>query len=109
MTSVIVSAITVFQYQWAVERVLISNVIYRFSNKDIALKLTDQENTAVAISSLVVIFSIIEVALAVCAAWISDSLFQPLQESQISLVCEVKQFGGIREIAFIQALKNSAN
>ncbi|XP_068681241.1 uncharacterized protein [Montipora foliosa] len=58
-----------------------------FVKKDAALKLTDQENTVVAaISSLVIIFCITEVALAVCAAWISDSLFQPPQENQISQV-----------------------
>jgi len=43
----------------------------------------------VAISSLVAIFSTIEVALAVCAAWISDSLYQPPQENQVSQVCDV--------------------
>jgi len=68
-----------------------------FASKDAPLQLTDQEITAVAISSLVVIFSTIEVALAVCAAWISDSLFQPLQENQISQVCKVMQLLRTRE------------
>ncbi|XP_068750105.1 uncharacterized protein [Montipora capricornis] len=85
MTSVIVSGITAFQYIWTVNRVLADNLwSTSFVNKDAALKLTDQENTAVAISSLVAIFCITEVALAVCAAWISDSLFQPPQENQVS-------------------------
>ena len=73
----------------------------RFANKDTPLKLTDQEITVVAISSLVVIFSIIEVALAVCAAWISDSLFQPLQENQNRQVRKVMQLLGRRELTFI--------
>ena len=83
MTSVIVSGITAYEYIWAVKIVLADNlwstrnsVSFPFVKKDAALKLTDQENTAVAISSLVTIFCITEVALAVCAAWISDSLFQ---------------------------------
>lgn len=114
MTSVIVSIITVCEYQWTVEGLLTTSLIPsdssvweepRFANKDIAVKLTDQENIAVAISSLVVIFSIMEIALAVCAAWISDSLFQPLQKNQISQVCEVKQLWGIREITIIPGHK----
>ena len=106
MTTVIVSAITVYQYKWAVSRVLIAKLYEskihgrgdtHFASKDAPLELTDQENTTVAISSLVVIFSIFEVALAVCAAWISDSFFQPLQENQFSQVCEVIQLLGTRE------------
>jgi len=81
-----------------------------FAIKDTALELTDHGNTAVALSSLVVIFSIIEVALAVCAAWISDSLSEPLQENQISQVCEGKHHLGTREITIISFhKKNSAN
>ncbi|XP_068750108.1 uncharacterized protein [Montipora capricornis] len=92
MTSVIVSGITAFQYIWTVNRVLAVNLLR--TRKDAALKLTDQENTAVAISSLVAIFCITEVALAVCAAWISDSLFQPPQENQVSQARNVNnQFG----------------
>jgi len=96
MTSVIVSAITVYQYKWAVSRVLVAKLYlnpfleWEYTHAE----LTKQENIAVAISSLVVIFSIIEVALAVCVAWISDSLFQPLQVSQ---VCEVMQLLRTRE------------
>ncbi|XP_068750100.1 uncharacterized protein [Montipora capricornis] len=93
MTSVIVSGITANKYIWVVESVLTSNLYSStnwryppFVKKDAAIKLTYQENTAVAVSSFVAIFCITEVALAVCAAWISDSLFQPPQESQISQV-----------------------
>ncbi|XP_020606681.1 uncharacterized protein LOC110045420 isoform X2 [Orbicella faveolata] len=102
MTSVIVSGITVYQYKWAVGRILIANLysagMYRevtdFANKDVPLKLTDQEKTVVAISSLIAIFSTIEVALGLCAAWISDSLYQPPQENQISQARNVNnQFG----------------
>jgi len=103
MTSAIVSGITVYEYKWAVGRVLVANLVatittewddVHFADKDAALKLTDQENTAVAISSLIAIFSTIEVALALCAAWISDSLYQPPQENQISQARNVNnQFG----------------
>lgn len=91
MTSVIVSGIIAYKYIWVVGVVLVNNLYSttdwrypQFVKKDAALKLTDQENTALAISSLVAIFCITEVALAVCAAWISDSLFQPPQENQVS-------------------------
>ena len=60
-----------------------------FVSKDATLKLTDQENTAVAITSLIVIFSIIEIALAVGGAWSSDSPYQSPQENQVSHVCKV--------------------
>ncbi|XP_068681240.1 uncharacterized protein [Montipora foliosa] len=96
ITSVIVSGITANIYIYVVQAVLNDNLHSSittnwryppFVKKDAALKLTDQENTVVAaISSLVIIFCITEVALAVCAAWISDSLFQPPQENQISQV-----------------------
>ena len=96
MTSVIVSGIIAYKYIWVVGVVLVNNLYSttdwrypQFVKKDAALKLTDQENTALAISSLVAIFCITEVALAVCAAWISDSLFQPPQENQVSQVCQV--------------------
>ena len=108
MTSVIVSGITANKYIWVVEAVLTNNLSStmnwrnpRFVNKDAALKLTYQENTAVAVSSFVAIFCITEVALAVCAAWISDSLFQPPQENQVSQVCQVIYLLGTREISFI--------
>ena len=108
MTSVIVSGITAYEYIWAVKRVLAVNLrrtrnlgSFLFVKKDAALKLTDQENTAVAISSLVAIFCITEVALAVCAAWISDSLFQPPQENQVSRVCQVIYLLGTRQTTFI--------
>ena len=97
MTSAIVSGIAVYQYQWAVDRVLVSNLYHankfgwketHFADKDALLELTEQENTTVAISSLIAIVSIIEVAIAVCAAWSSDSLYQPPDENQVSQVCD---------------------
>ena len=94
MTSAIVSSIIVFEYKWAVSTVLISNLYSvstagHFVDKNAPLELTDQENTMLAISSLVVIFSTIEVALAACAAWSSDSLYQPTQENQVSQVSDI--------------------
>ena len=98
MTSAIVSGITGFEYKLAVNAVLDFNLFVtrttewkatHFLNKDAPLKLTDQENTTVAISFLVIIFSTIEIALAFCTVWSSDSLYQPTQENEISHVCEV--------------------
>lgn len=98
MTCAIVSGVTVFHYQLSLSGLVFENLFPKmiadwdgtfFVNKDEPLKFTDQENTAVAITSLVVIFSIIEVALAVCGAWSSDSPYQPPQGNQVSQVCEV--------------------
>ena len=104
LTSAIVSGIAVYQYRWVVSRVLVSN-LYRanefdwkqshFADKDARLELTEQENTTVAISSLIAIVSTIEVAIAVCAAWSSDSLYQPPDENQVSQVCD-KSYGATR-------------
>ena len=104
LTSAIVSGIAVYQYRWVVSRVLVSN-LYRanefdwdqshFADKDARLELTEQENTTVAISSLIAIVSSIEVAIAVCAAWSSDSLYQPPDENQVSQVCD-KSYGATR-------------
>ena len=98
-----------YHYKWAVGRVAVANLFtskmdwddVHFVDKDAPLKLTDQENTTVAIISFVVIFSTIEVALAVWAAWISDSLIQPPEEDEISQVCEVIYLLKTREITFI--------
>lgn len=103
LTSAIVSGIAVYQYRWVVSRVLVRN-LYRanefdwdqshFADKDARLELTEQENTTVAISSLIAIVSTIEVAIAVCAAWSSDSLYQPPDENQVSQAGNVyNQFG----------------
>ena len=108
MTSAIVSGLTVYQYQQVLHGILISNFFSSYAggfgeftyflDKDAPLQLSDQENTTVAITSLVAVFSIIEVPLAVCAAWSSDSLYQPPQENQISQVCEVFiSHGGTRK------------
>ena len=109
LTSAIVSGITAYEYRWPVNRVLASNLYTviitadwgdtHFVDKDASLELTDQENTTVAISSLIAIVSTIEVALAVCAAWSSDSLYQPTQEHQVSQVCDISY--GATMISFI--------
>ena len=108
LTSAIVSGITVYEYKWAVNGILARNLYSvitsdwgdtHFVDKDAPLELNDQENTMVAISSLIVIVSTIEVALAVCAAWSSDSLYQPTQEHQVSQVCDISY--GATMISFI--------
>ena len=104
LTSAIVSSIAVYQYKWAVSRVVVSNLYSsntflweetHFADKNATLKLDDQENTSVAISSLIAIVSTVEVVFAVCAAWSSDSLYQPTQENQVSQVCDIS-YGATR-------------
>ena len=98
MTCALVSGVTLYHYQLSLWDVLIENLYQsesvhwdrpHFVPKDAPLKLTDQENTAVAISSLVVIFSTIEIVLAVCGAWSSDPPYQSPQHNQVSQVCVV--------------------
>ena len=95
MACAVVSAVTVYHYHWAINGVLSSNIYdaeasYRryshFTDKDAKHKFTDQEKTMIAISSLVLIFSIIEIALAVGGARCSDLRYQPPQENQVSQV-----------------------
>ena len=104
LTSAIVSSIAVYQYKWAVSRVVVTNLYSsntfhweetHFAYKNATLKLDDQENTSVAIGSLIAIVSTIEVVFAVCAAWSSDSLYQPTQENQVSQVCDIS-YGATR-------------
>lgn len=97
MACAVVSAVTVYRYQLSIHDVLSSNIFdpeasYRtssqhfFAGKDAKHKLDDQEKAMIAISSLVLIFSIIEIALAVGGARSSDLRNQPPQENQVSLV-----------------------
>ena len=97
MTSSVVSGLTVDQYKWAMSRILDFNLFFtsptdfqdtHFADNDAPLKLNDHENTALAISSLIVIICTIEVALSICAAWSSDSLYQQPQGDQISQVSD---------------------
>ena len=92
----VVSAVTVYHYGWAINQVQATSLYSStrrsirstyFVDEDTKLKLSDQENTMVAISSLVVIFCIIEIALAVGSASSSDSSYQPPQENQVSQAC----------------------
>ena len=104
LTSAIVSGITLYEYKWVVSKVVDFNLFItgatdwedtHFAKKDAPLKLTDQQNTTLAMSSLIVIFSTIEVALAACAAWSSDSLYQQPQDNQVSQVCDIS-YGATR-------------
>ncbi|KAL9962423.1 hypothetical protein ACROYT_G031527 [Oculina patagonica] len=103
IASAVVSAVTVYHYQWAINRLLGSNLFdvpaFRrtssyFTESDKKLELTKHENTMLAVSSLVVIFSIIEIALAVGSAKSSDLRYQPPQENPISQASNVyNRFG----------------
>ena len=117
LTSAIVSSIAVYQYKWAVSRVVVTNLYSsntfhweetHFAYKNATLKLDDQENTSVAIGSLIAIVSTIEVAFAVCAAWSSDSFYQPTQENQVSQVCDIS-YGATRNKFNTMAQKILAN
>ena len=91
MACAVVSAVTLYHYQWAIKRVLENNLYdysldSYFTDNEKKPELTDQETTMVAISSLVVLFSLIEIALAVGGARCSDLTYQPPQENQVSHV-----------------------
>ena len=93
----VLSALTLLPYHLAISGVLSGNLFHDqdsstayFISRGKFPELTDQENTMIAISTLVLIFSIIEIAVAVGSAGISDSCYQPphAQESQVSPVCQ---------------------
>ncbi|XP_078384013.1 uncharacterized protein LOC144666446 isoform X2 [Oculina patagonica] len=97
MACAVVCAVTVYHYQWAINFVLASNLLNRRSssyfvdNDDKKLEFTKQENIMLAVSVLVVVFSLIEIALAVGSAKSSDLRYQPPQENQVSRA--YNQFG----------------
>ena len=93
-----VSAVTVRYYGDGINAVLFYNLLtirtYTsifsfFTDKDIKPELAKQEKTMVAISLLVVVFSLIEIALAVASARSSDSCYQTPQENQVSQLYQV--------------------
>ena len=98
MACAVVSAVTVFRYQVAVNQVLGENLFdiddyvssqSLFTGKDKKPELTNQEKVMVAISVLVVVFSVIEIALAFGGAASSESCYHTPQANQVSQVFQV--------------------
>ena len=91
---VAVSAATVYHYQWGICIFLHYKYqeqgIYSFlvdTQLETELEFTDQENTMLAISSLAIVFSIIEIVLAFASAKsCSDTGYNTPQENQVCIV-----------------------
>ncbi|XP_078384003.1 uncharacterized protein LOC144666438 [Oculina patagonica] len=98
---VAVSAATMYHYQWGIGVLLVIKYITaqryhssynHLADKDMKFKFTDQENTMLAISSLAIVFSIIEIILAFASAKSCSGLaHEPPQENQAGNV--YNQFG----------------
>ena len=89
------SAATIYHYHWAIGILLHVKYLDQrtisslFVNKETKLKFTDQENTMLAISSLAIVFSVMEIILAfVSAKSCPDDSYEPLQENQVCTVSE---------------------
>ena len=89
------SAATIYHYHWAIGVLLHvkhlhqSLVSSHSVQKETKLKFTDQENTMLAISSLAIVFSVMEIILAfVSAKSCPDDSYEPLQENQVCTVSE---------------------
>ena len=85
------SAATMYHYQWGIGIMLYlrnngnSNVIVE---KDTKFKFTHQENVMLAVSSLAILFSIIEMILAFASAKsCGETGPEPSQESQVCIGC----------------------
>ncbi|XP_068681239.1 uncharacterized protein [Montipora foliosa] len=77
------SAATMYHYQWGIATLVERKVHYYFVKKDTEFKFTSQENTMLAISSLAILFSIIEMILAFASAKsCGDTGYEPPQDNQ---------------------------
>ena len=92
MASIIYSAITALRYQtWGVELLLSNKISYSdhsgeyFVKKDFKLKYTEQENRTLAVFSIIIVLSIIEIILAAALAKVSDSSHKGAQQSAIPM------------------------
>ncbi|XP_078384014.1 uncharacterized protein LOC144666447 [Oculina patagonica] len=87
------STATMYHYQWGIGTLLhikhsLAGDSSYLVDKDAKLEFTDQENTMLAISSLAIVFSIIEIILAVASAKSCSGLaHEPPQENQASDAC----------------------
>lgn len=85
------SAATLYHYQWGIGIILSQKTIRQFNivEKDTEFELTDQEKTMLAISSLAILFSIIEMILAFAfAKSCGDTSYDPPQANQVHIVTD---------------------
>ncbi|XP_068681227.1 uncharacterized protein [Montipora foliosa] len=84
----VMSAATMYHYQWGISSLVYRKARFmitsRFVEKDTEFKFTRQENTMLAISSLAILFSIIEMILAFASAKsCGDTGYEPPQDNQV--------------------------
>ena len=77
-----------YHYQWGIGLLLYQKApSFYIVEKDTKFEFTDQENTMLAISSLAILFSIIEIILAFASAKsCGDTGCEPPQENQVRIV-----------------------
>ena len=92
MACIIYSAVTVSRYQtWGVQLLLSNKISYSdhsgeyFIKRDFKLKYTKQENRALAVFSIIIVLSIIEIILAAAMAKVSDSSHKGAQQPAIPI------------------------
>ena len=91
MACVAMSAATLYHYQWGIGILLSQKTKYQFYivEKEIEFEFTKQEKTMLGISSLAILFSIIEMILAFASAKsCGDTGYDPPQENQVHLVTD---------------------
>ena len=87
------SAATMYHYQWGIATMVDQKAGYwyylHFVEKDTEFKFSSQENTMLAISSLALLFSIIEMILAFASAKsCGDTGYEPHQDNQVHIVTD---------------------
>lgn len=91
MACAAMSVATMYHYQWGIgiflaQKTAVSSYIVE---KDTKFEFTDQENTMLAISSLAILFSIIEIIFAFASTKsCSDTGYELLQENQVRIVTD---------------------
>ncbi|XP_068750102.1 uncharacterized protein [Montipora capricornis] len=84
----VMSAATMYHYQWGISSLVYRKARFmitsRFVEKDTEFKFTRQENTMLAISSLAILFPVIEMILAFASAKsCGDTGYEPPQDNQV--------------------------
>ena len=93
MACIVYAAITVLRYQhWDVELLTIrahgrrnSDYFRTFVKKNVEPKYTEQENDALAVFSIIIVLSVIEIILAAALAKVSDSSHKGAQQPTIPM------------------------
>ena len=88
---VAMSAASMYHYQWGIGILVAQKAgsLFYIVEKDTEFKFTDQENTMLAISSLAILFSIIEIILAFASAKsCGDTSHGPPHDNQVHIVTD---------------------